>query len=120
VTIQAWVTIGVFVAGILWSVGVWLAGRRVSRMDKLEETVNGKNGLVHMFDRLVTRDEFTEKHLEIEEILKGISEEGQVREQRIRDHVDQGRRNTEQDLRDLRQEINGLNRRIDAALRGRR
>lgn len=118
--VQAWVTIAVFVLGIMWSVAVWLVGRRVSRIDELEKQVNGREGLVRQVDRLITREEFVEGHAELEEILKGISEEGQVREQRMRDHGDQLRRALEQDLRELRREMSEIHKRVDVAMRARR
>lgn len=118
--IQAWVTIGCFIAGIMWSVAVWLAGRRVKRIDDLEKDVNGPDGLRRHVDRLITRDEFAEAHEDLETMLKGLNEEGQAREQRIRDHVDTVRRSGEQDLRDIRRELSDLHKRIDSAMRGRR
>lgn len=120
IPVMAWVTIGVFLVGTLWSVGVWIAGRRINRMDKLEELVTGRDGLIRQVDRLVTREEFNDRHEEILMEIKANAEEGEAREQRIREHVDHGRRNVEQDLREVRRELSEIHKRVDAALRGAR
>lgn len=119
-TIQAWVTVAVFVVGTMWSVGVWLVGRRINRTDQLERLVTGPDGLQTQIKGLITRDEFREHTDKLEELLKGISEEGQHRENRIREHVDQGRRSSEQDLREIRRELSEIHRRVDATVRLRR
>lgn len=118
--VSAWIPIAVFVLGTAWSVGVWLVGRRLARQDKLEELVVGKEGLQRQVDRLVTRTEFQERHVQIEDILQRISEEGQEREQRIRDQVDNVRRSTEQDMREVRRELAEIHQRLNAAARASR
>jgi hypothetical protein len=115
--IMAWVAIGTFGAGTLWSVGVWLVGRRINRLDKLEDSVHGREGLIRQVDRLITRDEFNDRHVQIEDILQRLSEEGQSREERIREHIDAVRRTREEDMRDLRSELSEIHKRINAAVR---
>lgn len=118
--VQAWVTIAVFVVGTMWSVVVWLVGRRINRTDHLENLVTGPEGLQSQIKGLITREEFREHTEKLEELLKGISEEGQHRETRIREHVDHGRRSQEQDLREIRRELSEIHRRVDATVRLRR
>ncbi len=118
--ITGWIMVATFVLGTAWSVGVWLLGRRIARTDKLEELVMGPQGLQRQVDRLVTRNEFQERHVQIEDILQRISEEGTEREQRIREHVDSGRRSWEQDMREVRRELTEIHQRINAAARAAR
>lgn len=118
--VQAWVTLAVAVLGTMWSVAVWLVGRRLNRTDELEKAVSGPGGLAFKMQGLITREEFREHTEKLEELLKGISEEGQHRESRIRDHVDQGRRSSEQDMREIRRELSEIHRRVDATVRLRR
>ncbi len=75
--VTGWVTISVAIFGTMWSVGVWLVRRRLDRMDKLEEQIYGREGLIRQVDRLITREEFNDRHVQIEDILQRLSEEGE-------------------------------------------
>lgn len=80
---MAWVAIAVCVANIVWTV-VWSLVRKPGqRIDRLEAAVFGESGVNMRLAKYVTDEKFETRMAAIDLELRGISEEGQRREDRI-------------------------------------
>jgi hypothetical protein len=80
---MAWVSIGIFVAGIVAGGIAWLIKRRISRLDALEAAVFGEAGVRNTFHKYATTAELEKRVGELKTGMQGISEEGERREERI-------------------------------------
>lgn len=80
---MGWVTIAVAVSGMIFTVAWYLVQRRVSRIDLLEQAVFGETGVRERMAKFITRQDFESRVGELTLQLRGVSEEGQKREDRI-------------------------------------
>jgi hypothetical protein len=127
VPVIGWVSIGVAGFGAVFTVVWWLIRRRVSRLDALEAAVFGDSGVNHRLHKFVTRDEFQRELLSLTTSMRGISEEGQRREERILQAIQNQTlvvgsevRELKEDMRgqmgDLRQDVRAQAQRVDQLL----
>lgn len=82
-TTTAWVMIGCTLLGQILGMAWWLVRRPVGRIDRLEAAVFGESGVNMRLNRYVTTEAFEKRMGTIDLHLRGVSDEGQKREERI-------------------------------------
>jgi hypothetical protein len=111
VQVVHWIMIGTAAAGIIFPVCFWWFRRRVSRLDALEAAVFGADGVQRHFAKYVTEVEFRREIGAVQLAMRGISEEGVRREDRLLKAIENQTlvigsevRELKTDVRDARQE----------------
>lgn len=82
-TPTAWIMIGSTAVTLIGGWVFWLIRRRVSRLDALEQAVFGDTGMRMQLHKYVTQEQFQRDLAALGAAMRGISEEGQKREERI-------------------------------------
>lgn len=103
--VTAWVMIGIAVATQVFSVVWWLVRRPVGRLDRLEAAVFGETGVHMKLTKFVTYDAFEKRMGTIDSHLRGVSEEGQKREERILRAIENQTLVVGSDVRELREDV---------------
>ena len=98
----AWVSIGVFLAGCLFTVWWFFWRKRLGRIEALEAAVFGESGVRN---RYVTRPEFDNAIGELNTKMLGLSEEGQKREERILQAIERNTLTSVSEMRELKGEV---------------
>lgn len=113
---MAWIAIGVAAANMVFTV-VWSLMRRPGqRIDRLEAAVFGETGVNMRLTRYVTTESFEKRMTSIDEHLRGVSEEGQRREDRILSAITSQGEALSQSLGELRHDVRQQASRVDALL----
>lgn len=114
---MGWVAIGTTAAGMVFAVVWWLVRRRVSRLDALEAAVFGDTGVNHRLHKYVTREEFQREITNLSLAMRGISEEGVRREERILKAIEQQTQLVGTEVRDLKADVREQLREVRGDLR---
>lgn len=103
--VTAWVSIGIFSAGVVVAVIAWLIKRRISRLDALEAAVFGEAGVRNAFHKYATTAELDRRVSELRTSMQGISEEGQKREERILQAIERNTVVMGSEVREMRADV---------------
>jgi len=117
---MAWVSIGIAVFGAIFSVVWWLFLRRMSRIDALEAAVFGTDGLNLRLHKYVTQGTLEAEMGKLRQDLRGVSDEGQAREDRILKAIHNLNLVVGSEVREIKHDIRAQNERIDAVMMARR
>ena len=115
--IMGWVSIGVAIGTALFAIVFWLVRRRVTRIDALESAVFGDNGVRDRFHKYVTHDILNEKLVQLRADMRGISEEGQKREERILSAIENQTLVVGSEVREIKTDLRAQAQRIDEVMR---
>lgn len=110
----AWVSIGIFWAGVIFTVIWWLIRRRVSRIDALEAAVFGTEGVRERLHKYVTHADLNQRLQDLTVQMGGISEEGQKREERILAAIERQTLLVGSEVREIKTDLRAQAVRIDA------
>lgn len=116
---NAWVPIGIFAAGVVFTIVWWLVRRRVSRLDALEAAVFGTEGVRERLHKYVTHADLNTKLQELAGQMGGISEEGQKREERIIAAIERQTLVMGSEVREIKTDLRQQAARIDEVFRDR-
>jgi hypothetical protein len=105
-TPAAWIMLGAAIASPLFTIIWWLVRRPVARIDRLEQAVFGESGVHMKLTSFATATLLDTRVAELRLAMKGISEEGQRREDRIL-----------QAITDMRQDVRQQSQRVDELMR---
>ncbi len=83
IPVTGWVAIGVFVLSTVFTVIWFYYKKRMTRIEALESAVFGNTGLGEKLHKYVTHEVLERRLSEFTVSMKGISEEGTRREERI-------------------------------------
>jgi len=104
-TPAAWIMLGAAIVSPIFTVIWWLVRRPVARIDRLEAAVFGESG-VHMRMTKFATAEFVERKVaELQTAMRGISEEGQTREDRILKAIENQTLVVGSEMRELKQDV---------------
>lgn len=104
-TLTHWLAIGTFVGGVVFSVVWWHVRKRASRLEALEAAVFGAEGVTRHLAKYVTHAELQRELGALGVSLRGVSEEGQRREERIVAAIEQQTANIGREVRDLKEDL---------------
>lgn len=123
-----WVMVGTVVLGAVLGIFIRSWYKRTARIEALELAVFGVDGVQKNFAKYVTETEFRREVGRLQTSIQGISEEGQSREDRILQAIENQTtvvgsemRELKQDMRDqvgeLREDLRSQASRIDVIMR---
>lgn len=112
---MGWVAIAIAVFSALLGAVGWLINRRFRRLDSLEDAVFGTHG---MRERMyVTNGVLDVKINELRVQMSGVSEEGQLREERILEAIRNNTLVVGSEMREIKLDMREQNKRIDEVMR---
>lgn len=112
-TAAGWIAIAVSVGSHAFAVVWWLVRRPIGRLDRLEAAVFGESGVNMKLTKYVTHEGFEKRMASIDAHLLGVSEEGQKREERILQAIENQTRQVSQQLGEMRSDVRQQSARID-------
>lgn len=108
-----WIPLLVFIASLISGVIWYLVRRRVSRLDALESAVFGDSGVREKLHKYVTHDVLERRLGEVALAMRGISEEGVRREERILKAIENQTLVIGSEVMEIKHDIRSQNARID-------
>lgn len=116
-TPTGWIMIGTTAASLIAGWIFWLVRRRVTRLDALENAVFGDNGMRVQLHKYVTQDQFQRELAALGAAMRGISEEGQKREERILKAIENQTLVVGSEVREVKAEVRDQLREVRADVR---
>lgn len=113
---MAWVAIGTCLANMAFTIAWALIRRPAKRIEQLEQAVFGETGVNMKLTRYVTTETFERRMTAIDDHLKGVSEEGQRREDRILTAITNQGVALSQSLGELKADLRQQATRVDSLL----
>lgn len=113
---MGWISVSVAAGGALFTVLFWLIRRRVSRLDELERAVFGNDGVRERLHKYVTQGSLDQKLADVRLELRGISEEGQLRETRILAAIENQTLVIGSEVREIKTDLRAQALRVDAVM----
>jgi hypothetical protein len=114
----AWVAICASIASHVFTVIWWLVRRPVGRIDRLESAVFGETGVNMRLTKFATAELLDRKLADVNAAMKGISEEGQRREDRILGAIQEQTRIVTTAMTEMRADIRHHGTRVDTLMTG--
>lgn len=119
--IIGWVSIGVAVGGAVFAFVFWLIRRVVERLDHIEGAIFGNEGMRERIHSYVTHSTLDAKMVafraDMRADMRGISEEGQKREERILAAIENQTLVVGSEVREIKTDLRAQATRIDEAMR---
>lgn len=112
--------IGIAVFQVVWQVGWHLMRRPGARLERLEGAVFGETGVNMKLHRYVSTEAFEKRVDALTAQMKGISEEGEAREDRILQAIERSNTLIGSDVREIKADVREQSRRIDDVIREQR
>jgi hypothetical protein len=110
---MAWVAIATSLATQVFTVVWWAVRRPIGRVDRLEVAVFGETGVNMRMQKFATADFVERKFVELQTAMRGISEEGERREDRIIKAINEQTRMVAEQLSETREDVRQQSRRVD-------
>lgn len=114
-----WIMLGAAVASPLFTVVWWLLRRPVARLDRLEAAVFGESGVNMRLHKFATAEMLDRRVGELQAAMKGISEEGQRREDRILGAIETQTKLVSHQLSETRADVRQQSQRVDELMASR-
>lgn len=118
-TTQAWVAIGVAIASHAFTVVWWIVRRPIGRIDRLEAAVFGESGVNMRLQKFATAEDLTRQAKDLTAHMRGISEEGQRREDRLLAAIENQTKLVAHGLGELRADVRQQSNRVDELMNAR-
>jgi hypothetical protein len=115
-TPAAWIMLGAAIASPVFTIVWWLVRRPVARIDRLEAAVFGESGVHMRLAKFATTDHLDRKLAELRSAMQGMSEEGQRREDRILQAIQEQTRVVSLQLTETRADVRQQAQRVDALM----
>lgn len=115
-TPMAWIALGAAIASPLFTVVWWIIRRPIGRIDRLESAVFGEHGVNLKLSKYATAEFVERKLAELGAAMRGISEEGQRREDRILREIREMRQDVRGAVGELREDGRQQAARVDALM----
>lgn len=112
-TAREWLTVGIFVIGLLVSLACWLLRRLLQRIDKHDEAIFGPAGLYNLLGHYVKREVHDVANAELAAQMEKMRLEGIQREGRILEAIEREGDRASHDNQLTRSDVSKLHDRVD-------